>query len=156
MNGVSKITLSEDISVITFNKLPADTLHTAQILNRFAEGGINIDMISQTAPQGGTVSLSLTVFVEDLAKVLTLCNQMNLTNIKPLVSNGNCKIQLYGDEMRQMHGVAAKAINAISQSGAEVCLITTSEVDISVLITRAKAEEAVASLEHTFQITCIR
>lgn len=62
MNGVSKLTLTEDVSVITFNKLSAEPSNVAKILNQFSEEGINIDMISQTVPNSGEISLSLTVF----------------------------------------------------------------------------------------------
>ena len=156
MNGVSKLTLSEDISVITFNHLSADPTGLAKILNQFAQAQINIDMISQTARNSGTISLSLTVFAQDLLKALSLCNRLKDTvpGLRPLVSSGNCKLQLYGDEMRTMHGVAAKAIDTIASSGAEIYLITTSEVDISVLVSRDKAFEAVTALEKAFQVSC--
>lgn len=156
MNGVSKLTLSEDISVITFNRLPAAPAGVAKILNQFSDEEINIDMISQTAPNSGFISLSLTVFAEDLLKALALCNRLKETmpDLRPLVSSGNCKLQLYGDEMRTMHGVAAKAIDTIAASGAEIYLITTSEVDISVLVPRDKSYEAVAALKETFGVAC--
>ena len=156
MNGVSKLTLSEDISLITFNRLPADAAGAARILNQFSEAGINIDMISQTAPNSGFISFSFTVFAEDLLNALALCNRLKDTmpDLRPMVSSGNCKIQLYGDEMRTMHGVAARAIDAIAQSGSEIYLITTSEVDISVLVPRDKFYEAVGELEKAFEVTC--
>lgn len=149
MNGVSKLTLTEDVSVITFNKLSAEPSNVAKILNQFSEEGINIDMISQTV-------LSLTVFSEDLMKALSLCTQLkdSVSDLRPLVSSGNCKLQLYGEEMRSMHGVAAKAIDVIASAGEEIYLITTSEVDISVLLPRDRVHEAVSALEKAFGVAC--
>ena len=74
--------------------------------------------------------------------------------IKPLVSSGNCKIQLYGEEMRTLHGVAARAIEAVASVNADIVIITTSEIDISVLTTNACLDEAVAALEAAFQVPC--
>ncbi|MCI9455958.1 MAG: ACT domain-containing protein [Oscillospiraceae bacterium] len=156
MNGVSKLTLTEDVSVITFNKLSAEPSNVAKILNQFSEEGINIDMISQTVPNSGEISLSLTVFSEDLMKALSLCTQLkdSVSDLRPLVSSGNCKLQLYGEEMRSMHGVAAKAIDVIASAGEEIYLITTSEVDISVLLPRDRVHEAVSALEKAFGVAC--
>ena len=49
-------------------------------------------------------------------------------SVRPMMSNGNCKIQLYGDQMRELCGVAASVVSAVAQSGADLMLITTSEV----------------------------
>ncbi len=156
MNGVTQIRLTEDVALITFHNTPADSTLTAAIFTEFANAGINIDMISQTAPQGSTITLSFTVFSTDLIQVLELSNGFRdkYPSIKPMVSSGNCKIQLYGEEMPQMHGVAASAIAAIAKVGAELNLITTSEVDISLLVGNHHINEAIASLEETFGVAC--
>ena len=46
-------------------------------------------------------------------------------------------------------GVAAKVFGAISQSKAEIRLITTSESQISVLVTMADFEAALSAVENT-------
>ena len=70
------------------------------------------------------------------------------------MSSGNCKLQLYGEEMRSMHGVAAKVIDVIASAGEEIYLVTTSEVDISVLLPRDRVQEAVSALEKAFGVVC--
>ncbi len=71
-------------------------------------------------------------------------------SIKPLVSTGNCKIQCSGKEMREMHGVVAAAISALSSCDAEILLITSSEVDFSILITPTQIVDAIAKLNEAF------
>jgi len=56
MNGVSKLTVTEDVALVTFNKLPADHKLIAGILDEFSKAEMNIDMISQTTSQGGDIS----------------------------------------------------------------------------------------------------
>lgn len=154
MNGVSKITVTEDVTLVTFHKVSADLPLIAEIFSDFAKAGVNIDMISQTAPQGHFIDLSFSFCADDLIKVLELVGKFRETHaqLKPMVSNGNCKIQLYGEEMRAMCGVTALAISSIAKTKAELTLITTSEVDISLLVTSAHSDEAIHALERTFSV----
>ena len=157
MNGVSKITVTEDEALVTFNKLPADHKVIAEILHRFAQEEINIDMISQTAPQSEFISFSFTVQGNYLVKVLELIQAFreSYPAVKPLVSSGNCKIQLYGEEMRAMYGVAARAMEAVASVNADIVIVTTSEIDISFLTTNACMKEAVTALETAFACSAV-
>ena len=150
MNGVTQISVTEDVSLITFIKVPNDLKIISGIFDAVSEAGINIDMVSQTAPQGQHVNFSFTVGNDDTIKVLSLANSLK---IKPMVSTGNCKVQLYGEEMPQMHGVFAKVISSVSTTDAELLLITTSEVDISLLVSSALVHEVVDALERDFLVT---
>ena len=155
MNGVTQITVTEDVSLITFYKVPNDLKTISRIFAAVADAGVNIDMISQTTPQSGFVSFSFTVYSGDAVKVIALANSMksHADGIKPMVSTGNCKIQLYGEEMPQMTGVYAQVLGALSKSGADVGLITTSEVDISLLVTAAHIGDVVTALEQEFSVS---
>ncbi|RPF48507.1 aspartate kinase [Hydrogenoanaerobacterium saccharovorans] len=158
MNGVSKLSVSDDIALVTFNKIGADLKFISAVFTDFANEGINIDMISQTAPTGDFVSVSFTVASEDLIKVLALTNKYKkqYPDIKPLVSSNNSKVQLFGEEMRNMEGVAAKAISTVASADAHVLMITTSEVDISLLVTDYNLEQTVELLETEFGVKAER
>ena len=54
--------------------------------------------------------------------------------LKLAISSGNTKISVFGEGMKNCPGVASKVFSAIALTGAEVRMITTSEVDISVLV----------------------
>jgi aspartate kinase len=150
MNGVTQISVTEDVSLITFNKVPNDLKVISGIFEAVSEAGINIDMVSQTAPQGQYVTFSFTVGNEDTINVLSLANNLK---IKPMVSTGNCKVQLYGEEMPQMHGVFSKVVSSVATTDAELLLITTSEVDISLLVSSAVVQEVITALERDFAVT---
>ncbi len=115
---------------------------------------MNIDMISQTTSQGGDVSFSFTVAGNDMVKALELLSRMNAGGaaVKPFVSSGNTKLQLYGEEMRDMYGVAARAIDVVARTSAQVVIITTSEVDISMLCAGAHVDECICELEKAFEL----
>ncbi len=154
MNGVSKMTICEEVALVTFHKIPNDLSLISEIFSEFSKAGINLDMISQTAPHGHFIDLSFTLPSKQLITVLELAGRFREkhSELKPMISNGNGKIQLYGEEMRVMHGVAASAIAAIEKTSVELALITTSEVDISLLVTQPHFSEAVEALENAFSV----
>ena len=49
---ITKISYANDVTLITLSALPSGKA-ASQVLTAFAASGINVDMISQTAPQGG-------------------------------------------------------------------------------------------------------
>lgn len=155
MNGVSHIRITDDVALITFSKVPNNLKITSQIFSAFANAGIIIDMVSQTAPQGQNVSFSFTVGTEDTVKVLSIANGLKDTmdGVKPMVITGTSKIQLYGEEMPEMHGVFSRAIAAVAQTEADLLLVTTSDVDISLLVSAAHIQEVVEALESVFEVT---
>lgn len=141
--------------MITFSQIPNQTGLIADIFRAFADAKVNIDMISQTAPQGHAISLSFTVGdSSEMIRALEVANRYREEHpsIKPLVSTGNCKLQLQGEEMRSMHGVVAAAMTALADCDAEILLITTSEIDFSILVTAAQAQQAYAALRKTFEL----
>ncbi len=153
MNGVSQITVREDVALVTFHEVPNDPKVLAWIFTELANMKVNLDMISQTAPKGRQIDVSFTLQANQLVEVLGLINrfQEEHPKLKPMVSNGNCKIQLNG-EMRDLYGVAAAAISAVSQVNVDLTLISTGEVEISLLVPQSSCEEAVQALEKAFQV----
>ena len=154
MHGVTKLSVMEDISLITFHKTPTDLLFMTEVFELFAARGINVDMISQTAAQGFFCSLSFTVpghLVISTLEAVGKCAHAH-PDIKPLVSSGNSKISLFGEEMRDLPGVAAKALRVLLQAGIDIRMITTSEVDISVLVSDVDLPAAVDALEMAFEL----
>lgn len=66
------------------------------------------------------------------------------------MSSGNCKISIFGEEMRGTPGVAAKVFSAVSKVKADIRMITTSEVDISLLVVKADADMTVDAIREIF------
>lgn len=150
MDFVTKLRVGEDIALVTFNKIENDFTKVANVFEEFSKKKIDIDMISQAAPQGDTVSISFTMNDSDIGKVFEIIKTLS---VKPLVSTGNCKIQLYGEEMPGHSGIASRAFSAVAKAGCQVMMITTSEVDISLLVTKEHFTDAVNALESEFNIS---
>lgn len=154
MHGISKARTTESIALVSFTKVPADFSHMSRFFEEVAKRGINIDMISQTAPQHGVLNIAFTAPDEELPKLMELIGGFRKLrpDIQTMVSNGNVKISLYGDEMRNTPGVAAKAMSTVSAAVDTIYLITTSEVDISFLIADEFLQSAQDAIEQAFEI----
>ena len=152
MNAVDKISVTENITLISLNDSPADFKIVAQIFDMLSKAGIDVDMISQNPPQGKTQNLSFTVQDEDLVKVFETASKLRELHpeLKLAISSGNTKISVFDEEMRNCPGVAAKLFTAIAETDAEIRMITTSEVDISVLVYSHDGDSVYSALKSEF------
>lgn len=146
------ITTVEDVALVSFTKASYSMEQIAVVFEEVAAKQINVDMISQTPPSGGTVNISFSVFGEDLGKVLELSKKFKeqYPAIKPLISIGNSKISIYSEAMKDASGVASRAITALAVAGVDLRMITTSEMDISLLVTSAEYDRALAAIRAAF------
>ena len=152
MNAVDKISVTENVTLISLNDSPADFKIVAQIFDMLSKAGIDVDMISQNPPQGKTQNLSFTVQDEDLVKVFETASKLRELHpeLKLAISSGNTKISVFDEEMRNCPGVAAKLFTAIAETDAEIRMITTSEVDISVLVYSHDGDSVYTALKSEF------
>ena len=70
----------------------------------------------------------------------------------PLLSVGYSKLNLFGEEMVTSCGVAARALNALAAAGIEVLLITTSDLDISLLVRAENEDAAYEALKKAYEL----
>lgn len=149
MNGVTKLELTDNRMLISFSEAPADAL--CATLDALAAAGVVVDMISQTPPQGGQLRFC---FTADAAKldVALAAMRMEANGRRPMVSGGYSKLNLYGEEMVHSVGVAARALSALQNAGIDVTMITTSDLDISLLVRQEDADIACDSVRAAFKL----
>ncbi|MDL2233139.1 ACT domain-containing protein [Ruminococcaceae bacterium OttesenSCG-928-L11] len=152
MYGITRIDTIDEVTLVSFPSIPVDLPLLAEIFTAVADEDILIDMVSQTAPVGDKIGIAFTCMDSDMVKVLELTRQLQAKypKIKPLVSNGNSKIQLYGEEMRVTPGVFARMLSCLAGLDIEIKQVTTSEVDISLLVSEADLEQSVDALAKGF------
>lgn len=144
------ITVSDDVTLIILQNIPANMSFVTEVFDSIASMDIDVDMISLTPPQSSMTSLSFTVSDDELVKILSYTKQLNQGSIKPIVSNGNCKISVSDPNMENCPGVAAKVFAKAAEAGADIRLITTSESQISLLVTKSDSDATVAAIESAF------
>lgn len=152
MNALEDLIVVEDVTLITFENAPADIHFIAKVFRAICAAQINVDMISQTPPRGDEASISFTIQDEDFSKLLQASNQFRQhdPNLKISVSNGNCKISVCGEFMRNEFGVAAKVFDAAACVGTDIRIITTSETVISMLVEKSSIEATVEAIKKAF------
>ena len=151
MYGVSKISSEQDILLTTFPGAQYSAQSLAEHLKVFAEAGIVVDMICQSAPRGDSVDFSFTTSYDNFAAVMKAIPAAAKAN-PPLISGGYSKINLFGEEMVISCGVAARALAALAEAGVEIALITTSDLDISLLVRQQDEDAALNELTAAFEL----
>ena len=146
------ITVTENVSAVTFNNVPLYKTIMEDTLTAVAEAGINIDMISMTAPTSERFGFGFTLHHDDMPKLLTVVKRLKEKHdITPMINSSNRKIVIKTGEMEAQAGFAAKVFNLLNKIDAMILLITTGVDEISVLIRESDGEAAEAGLRELFK-----
>lgn len=152
MKIIESISVCEDVTLISICNSSSDIAHIAKVFNMISEAGIVVDMISQLPPSGANSGFSFTVSDDDFVEVLAIASELRKQNpdIKISVSSGNCKISVFGAEMKDISGVASRIFNAAASAQADVRMITTSETDVSLLVVKTDSDGVAAAIRQAF------
>ncbi len=144
-----QIDVCENVSAVSFYNVPLDRTIMEDTLKIVADAGINVDMISMTAPTSERFSFGFTVNDEDMPKLLGAMKTLREKNsTAPMINSGNRKIVIKTGTMKDTIGFAAKVFNILNRLSAMILLITTSVDEISVLIRDADADAVVKAFEE--------
>jgi aspartate kinase len=152
---VSDVLLKIDHGRITILDLPDRPGHCSRIFQAVAAGGIVVDMIVQNLTSAGRGELSFSVPSRDLDKALALTQSVvqQIDASTRVAADANiAKVFVLGVGMRTHTGVARRMFGALAQRGINISMINTSEVCVSVVVDRARGEEALACLKEAFNI----
>lgn len=139
------------ITLVTLQSSPANVSFVSDVFEKISGKNINIDMISMAPTHGAVTSLSFTILDKDLVDMLGFTAELKKDMaIKSIVSSVNHKISIYDPNMKNTPGIAAKVFKAISGTDADIRLITTSEVEISLLVSEADYDTVLEALEKEF------
>ncbi|HOQ07989.1 MAG TPA: ACT domain-containing protein [Clostridiales bacterium] len=141
---VSNVTVTYNVALVTIHSLHCDTRLLADIFSAVAQKGINIDMISQSPPYRDSITISFSLPADRLVDALSVLNSFKAAgkDLRVEVDADNTKLQVYGEGMRNMPGVAARIFSILADEGIEIKLVTTSETDISYLIYEKDVDRA--------------
>lgn len=153
-HAVSNISATDNVALVTVDNLPNNMKLISDIFNTIAEEKINIDMISQAPPYKGSINISFTIPSDDIVKAISALNKFKkaVPNLHIEVDADNTKVSVFGEEMKNIPGVAAKLFTILANIGIEVKLITTSEVDISYLIYEKDVDIAIDAIKSEYRL----
>ena len=153
--NVSGIVYSKNDSKITLLGIPDKPGIAAKIFGSLADEDINVDMIVQNISSDGKYSdLTFTIPETDLFKakkcINRIRNEIKVKNVLP--DNNVAKISIVGIGMRTNAGIAEDMFKALGKQKINIDLISTSEIKISVLISRKNLKRAINVLHKTYKL----
>jgi len=154
--NVSGIVFSKNDSKITLLGVPDKPGIAAKIFGSLAKQDINVDMIVQNISVDGKFSdLTFTVSENDLFRAKKSINkikkEVGIKNILP--DSKVAKLSIVGIGMRTNAGIAEEMFKALAKEKINIDLISTSEIKISVLISRKHLLKAVNVLHKVFKLS---
>lgn len=152
---VSGVTVNKNEAKVTVCDVPDRPGIAAKIFQRLADENINIDMIIQNISRTGATDVSFTVPKDDLYKTIKVAEEISKSiGAKGVTSDDNiAKVSVVGIGMRTHAGVAAKMFSALASKKINIEMISTSEIKISCVIKKDKAEDALKVLHKAFNLS---
>ena len=151
ITGVSSTKNDSKITLIGVKDRPGIA---ASIFKPLSDNNINVDMVVQNISSNGKeTDLTFTIKSGDVNKTKKLIKLNKKINFKKLIFDKNVsKISIIGVGMITTPGVTYRMFQALSQKKINIMVISTSEIKISVLISRKNLVKAVAALHKEFRL----
>ncbi len=151
---VTSIDVTYNISLITLNNFPNNIKLISEVFTSIADEGISIDMVSKSPSVKGNTTVSFSLLYEDLVKAMSCLNKLSehVQNFSKEIDSFNTKFCIFGKNMKDIPGVAARLFTVLAREGIEVKLVTTSESDISCLIDEKDTDKAIDFVKSEFSL----
>ncbi|MCC9609559.1 aspartate kinase [Blastopirellula sp. JC732] len=123
-----------------------------ELFHSIASKAISVDMIVQNIGADGRANISFTVPRDELEQTLeAVRSAADILQYENVAHDENVsKISVVGLGMAEQSGVADKMFRVLADAGINIQMITTSEIKISVLVSRADAQRALAAVHSGF------
>lgn len=152
---VSGVTVNKKEAKVTICGVPDKPGIAAIIFENIARKDINVDMIIQNVSRTGSTDLSFTVPVEELNRAKKVVGGIvKAVGAKGVMYNRDiAKVSIVGVGMKSHSGVAAKMFKAFALKRINIDMIATSEIKISCVINKKRAEQAVRTIHKIFGLS---
>ena len=126
----------------------------ASIFRPLSNNYINVDMVVQNiSADGNETDLTFTIKSEDVKKTQKLLKQNKNIKFKNLIiDTGVSKVSIIGVGMITTPGVTYRMFQALSKKNINILVISTSEIKISVLISKKHIKKAIIALHKEFKL----
>lgn len=152
--AVSGAAITKDEARITVQGVRDKPGSSLEIFSRIAAKNISVDMIVQNIGESGRADISFTVPRNELEAALEAVREAaKVVEAQSITSDENvAKVSVVGLGMARQTGVAQKMFRALAEAGINIQMITTSEIKISVLVSRERSLEALRIVHSVFEL----
>ncbi len=137
---------------ILLSQLPDIPGTAAKVFGALAKNNISVDMIIQSLASNGKNSIAFTVDADDLDSALNIINNVKneFNSGEILIDENISKVSIVGAGMVDRPGIAADMFRALADNNINIKMISTSEIKISCLVEKDKANNAIKALCKEF------
>jgi aspartate kinase len=152
--AVAGAALAKDEARVTILGVPDKPGTSLAIFSKIAERNITVDMIVQNIGADGIADISFTVVRDELKSTLQAVEKAaaELGASGVTHSEDVAKVSVVGLGMAKQTGVARQMFRALAEAGVNIQMISTSEIKISVLVSRSQAAEALGVVHRAFAL----
>jgi aspartate kinase len=152
--AVCGATLVKQEARVTILGVPDTPGSSHAIFSKIAAKNITVDMIVQNVGADKRADISFTVVRDELPTTLAAVEEaVNELGAEGFTSDENvAKVSVVGHGMAEQTGVAQKMFRSLADAGINIQLITTSEIKISVLVSRDQGQLALRTVHQAFQL----
>ncbi|MDZ7616061.1 MAG: ACT domain-containing protein, partial [Patescibacteria group bacterium] len=149
--GCAKVKEEARVTVLGVPDHPGVAL---AVFSKIAARNVAMDMIVQNVAADGLADISFTVFRDDLPTTLKAVEEAVAEVGAEGVSYDEnvSKVSVVGLGMARQSGVAQGMFSALGDRGVNIQMISTSEIKISVLVSRETALDALRTVHEAFSL----
>jgi aspartate kinase len=152
--NVRGIAHDTDVARITLIRVPDRPGIAAAIFQALADASISVDTIAQSSGADGTTDLSFTVSRSMLTSAIEITARTapGIAAERVDAADDLAKISIVGTGMQSAPGYAARMFGAMASADINISIISTSDIKITCVIPRDRAEDAVRVLHSAFEL----
>ncbi len=160
--SVDAVEFDTDQAKVALLRVPDRPGVAARLFGEIAVQGLDVDLIIQSIHESNTNDIAFTVskgilkraeaVAEAIAPALRTQHTVQPQEAEVMVERGIAKVSIAGAGMIGRPGIAARMFSALASAGANIQMISTSEVKVSCVIDAEDCDKAIAALCETFQI----
>ena len=149
---VSGVAYNRDEARIMLRGVPDLPGFAGKILSPICDANIEVDMIVQNVASNGLTDFTFTVHRYDFKRAMGIIKPLadDLGILEILSDDKIAKLSLVGVGMRSHAGIASKMFSVLGSIGANIQLIATSEIKVSVIVDEKYIELGVRALHEAF------
>ena len=143
-----------DVARITLVRVADRPGVAAAIFQPLADANISVDTIAQSSGADGMTDMSFTVSRGSLARAIEITREVGprigAERIDP--ADDLAKVSIVGTGMQSAPGYAARMFGTLASAGINIEIISTSDIRITCVVPRDRAEDAVRVLHDAFEL----
>lgn len=153
-NRVRGVAHESNVAKITVRGVPDRPGVAAALFEPLGAAAISVDVIVQNVGITGATDITFTVADDELAQAVELVQQASraVGAGEVLSSGGLAKLSIIGTGMLGTPGIAARMFRVLAEAKINIEMISTSEIRITCLVDRARAEDGVRALHQAFVV----